>query len=410
MSDRLKDILKFAGVLNDGMTQAKKEKPKYPKGYEPGVIIEGDNITIVPEPSTEQIVDWSPVLKSLNFDPEKFEVVEPVQARVWTSAVGEGQTEQMYYYKASVKAKGAKRNGPDNDAIIKLIENYKPPKKTGKKASQKEDDAFVVCLSDWQLGKKDGDGTAGTVKRILQLKELVKTRVEELRAIGRPLSTLYVVGMGDIVENCDGHYPMQSFNVELNMRDQRQVAKRLVTDLMLEWLPLFEEIYLVAVPGNHGEERRNGKAYTNFADNMDVEIFENVMDAFKLYPEKFSKVKYAIPNDERLDVNIEIANHNYTFIHGHQLTKGSTIKQKVESWFNGQVKGKQPAMYADAIINGHFHHFEAAHDGELIWMMCPALEGGSEWFRNQAGVHAPSGTLTFRVSPEHVMSDLQILR
>lgn len=409
MSDRLKDILQFAGVLNEGMIQATKPKVKYPKGFEPGVLIDGDNITIVPEASKEKIVDWSPVLKSLNFDPEKFEVIEPVQARVWTSAVGEGQTEQMYYYKASVQAKGDKRKGPDNDAIIKIIDNYKPPK-VFKKAKPKEDDAFIICLSDWQLGKKDGGGTEGTVKRILALKESVKTRVEELRTIGRPLGTLYVVGMGDLVENCDGHYAMQTFNVELNMRDQRQIAKRLVVELLLEWLPIFDEIYLVAVPGNHGEERRNGKAYTNFADNMDVEIFENVMDAFKLHPEKFGKVKYAIPNDERLDVNIEIAGHNYTFIHGHQLTKGSTIKQKIENWYSGQVKGKQPAMFADAIINGHYHHFEAAHDGELIWMMCPALEGGSDWFRNKAGVHAPSGTLTFRVSEGDVMTDLQILR
>lgn len=410
MSDRLKDILKFAGVFNDGMTQATKAKQQYPKGYEPGVIYNGDKITIIPEGSKDKIVDWSPVLKSLNFDPEKFEVVEPVQARVWTSAVGEGQTEQMYYYKASVRAKGAKGSGPDNAAIIKIIENYKPAKPNTKKSKEKEKDAFVVCLSDWQLGKKDGDGTEGTVKRILNLKESVKQRVEELRTIGRPLTTLYVVGMGDLIENCEGHYPMQAFNVELNMRDQRQIAKRLVVNLLLEWLPLFDEIFLVAVPGNHGEERRNGKAYTNFADNMDVEIFENVMDAFNLYPEKFGKIKYFIPNDERLDVNISIAEHNFTFIHGHQLTKGGTIKQKLENWYNGQVKGKQPAMHSDAIINGHYHHFEASHDGDLIWMMCPALEGGSDWYRNQAGVHAPSGTLTFRVSPKYVMTDLQILR
>ena len=47
---------------------------------------------------------------------------------------------------------------------------------------------MIVCLSDWQMGKRDGDGTKGIVARI------------ELRKSGVDLAHLYVVGLGDIVE------------------------------------------------------------------------------------------------------------------------------------------------------------------------------------------------------------------
>ena len=53
----------------------------------------------------------------------------------------------------------------------------KPQKIVGK-------DSFVVCLSDWQMGKRDGDGTAGIVSRIEQMIPDVKARYKQLRKQG----------------------------------------------------------------------------------------------------------------------------------------------------------------------------------------------------------------------------------
>ena len=37
-----------------------------------------------------------------------------------------------------------------------------------------------------------------------------------------------------------------------------------------EWSPMFKNVVVACGPGNHGENRKNGKAYTTFGDNFDV--------------------------------------------------------------------------------------------------------------------------------------------
>jgi hypothetical protein len=90
--------------------------------------------------------------------------------------------------------------------------------------------------------------------------------VRELRKIGREISHLNVLWTGDSVEGCVGHYPSQTFAVELDRRDQVKVTRRLLTDSLQEWSRHFATVTVAAVAGNHGENRNGGgKAFTGVA-------------------------------------------------------------------------------------------------------------------------------------------------
>jgi hypothetical protein len=80
---------------------------------------------------------------------------------------------------------------------------------------------MVVCLSDWQLGKADGDGVAGTIERIRRQAAAIRERIKREKP-----DRLVVVGMGDLVESCDGNYPSQRFTVEMDGVDVLEVFKQ----------------------------------------------------------------------------------------------------------------------------------------------------------------------------------------
>ena len=143
--------------------------------------------------------------------------------------------------------------------------------------------------------KPDGDGTVGIVERASRMIPQVIEHAKNVNKLGAKIKNLYVLSLGDMIENCDGHYASQTFGVELNKRDQSKVVRRLVTDALIEWAPHFENIVVAAIPGNHGENRNNGKSYTDLGDNEDIAIFERISDAFKLNKKAFGHIKFVIP-------------------------------------------------------------------------------------------------------------------
>jgi len=311
----------------------------------------------------------------------------------------------MHYYRANVRKKIA--DAPDFEELYKEIRKVKRPVRK----LPSGEDTFIVNLADWQLGKADGDGTKGTIQRVLSLKEALVARVQELRKIGRPLDTLVLAGLGDMGENCDGHYAQQTFTVELNYRDQRKYVRRLVLDIIKALAPMFNRVIILAVPGNHGEVRKGGKSFTTFDDNVDVAVFEDLYDILQMNPDAYGHVTFVLPTDSRLEIVLDLSGKIVAFAHGHQFTRGgATIQQKMLNWWKGQMQGKQPAGDADILISGHFHHFQVVQEGSRIWFQCPALEWGSEWFRNTSGLHAEAGTLTMRIDPELGVRDVEILR
>ena len=374
---------------------AKRLKGNHPKGWEPRIDTSKKEIVSKPQKKAGNPQDhrWDKYLEELGFNPDEFEIIEPFEIRSWDSNTENGK-DTFYYYKAKIVSKYAVNDRDfDFKALLSEIKKSKPKAQTIKGKS-----SMIVCLSDWQMGKRDGDGTKGIVARIEQMIPDVTARIKELRKSGVDLANLYVVGLGDIVEGCEGFYPMQEHSIEYDLRRQKMIARRLLVKSLKEWAPLFKNVVVACVAGNHGENRKNGKAFTTFGDNFDVAIFDEAAEIFQENP-AYKHVKFVIPEND-LWLTLDVSGTIIGLAHGHQFrTGGRYSHQKAVAWLSGQAFGMTEMGDADILISGHFHHLFVVNEGKRTLMQCPSVDGGSEWFENMTGKSSYAGTLTFSITP-----------
>ena len=374
---------------------AKRLKGNHPKGWEPRIDTSKKEIVSKPQKKAGNPQDhrWDKYLEELGFNPDEFEIIEPFEIRSWDSNTENGK-DTFYYYKAKIVSKYAVNDRDfDFKALLSEIKKSKPKAQTIKGKS-----SMIVCLSDWQMGKRDGDGTKGIVARIEQMIPDVTARIKELRKSGVDLAHLYVVGLGDIGEGCEGFYPMQEHSIEYDLRRQKMIARRLLVKSLKEWAPLFKNVVVACVPGNHGENRKNGKAFTTFGDNFDVAIFDEAAEIFQENP-AYKHVKFVIPEND-LWLTLDVSGTIIGLAHGHQFrTGGRYSHQKAVAWLSGQAFGMTEMGDADILISGHFHHLFVVNEGKRTLMQCPSVDGGSEWFENMTGKSSYAGTLTFSITP-----------
>ena len=364
---------------------ARRPVRAHPKGWEPGIDTAAGTITTVTDVSTPP-QDWSHILWNLGLDPKAWEVDEsqPVQVRSW-----DNHEKRLFYYRAVVRpASGHEK--PDVEALIKEIKRRRPKAPT----DVLEERALVVCLADWQAGKPDHGGYEALIERLLDVKAKVPARLRELARAGRPVSHLYVVGMGDMVEACDGHYAQQTFGVELDRRQQIKLVRRMLVTMLADWARHPAKVVVAAVPGNHGENRRNGKSYTTFDDNADLEVFEQAAEILQANPEAYGHLSWVIPQGD-MTVTLDVCGTIVTWAHGHQFGGSGLPLAKARSWWQGKMAAQHPAGDATVLVYGHYHHLQLLQDGPRTIMGCPSNDGGSRWFEEQGGPTTACGTLSF---------------
>ncbi len=363
------------------------------KEWEPRVDTEKGEAVIRLDEPIKSGPNWDLYLENWGFDPELFVIDEDkVEVRTWDAHYGVDQApKRFWYYKARITRRRSKQDLSD------LISEIKSHRKTAN-APPTGDASLIVALSDWQLGKKDGDGTAGTVKRILKLHDDLIDHVKYLRNSGVTLKTLYILGLGDIVEGCTGFYQMQEWMTEYDRREQTKIAWRLLIKLVQGWAPLFEEVVIAAVGGNHGENRKNGKAFTSFNDNDDVLVFEILHDVLKENPERYGHVKFILPTSE-LSITLDVGGMIVGMAHGHQTGArgGATAVTKVWEWWKNQSHSQLPVGDAELLITGHYHYLNVVVQGPKTHIQVPPLDGGSDWFVEKYGNPTTPGTVTLTV-------------
>ena len=377
------DFLKVQRDVED----ARAPKRSHPKGWEPGVDTARGTLTV--QAGDTPPSDWSVIIRELGLDPTVWTVDEsfPVQVRTWDSGGS-----RSFYYRATVKHLSSSET-IDVDDLVQTIRRAKKPSQS---AAQESSRALVVCLADWQAGKSDGGGVERLVDSLWELHDAVPRRVKELKKIGRPVDHLYVIGMGDMVEGCDGHYPMQTFSVELDRRQQERLVRRMLTMMLKEWSKLTSTVVVGCVPGNHGENRKNGKAFTSFEDNDDLAVFEQVQEIFAENPEAFGHVSWVIPDGD-MTITLDVCGTVISFAHGHQAPGSGTPQTKLRNWWRGKMSALHPVGDAQLLVSAHYHHLQVVQDGPRTWMQCPANDGGSRWFEEKGGPTTACGTLTFVV-------------
>lgn len=369
---------------------AKRPKRQHPEGWEPGITWNGNEGTVTTSGGPlDQAADWSAVLKVWGLDPDHFEVVEPILFNVWGNPEGVPNRQ----WKGKVVRKSVER-GVDLNDLIDEIKKHKP----GKVTTFDGDTALVVGISDLQMGKGEGGGSEGIVSRFLAGINEVENRWKELVKTGRKLDRLVVLGLGDLIESCDGHYAMQTFQNDLDRREQVKVVRRLLVKALTSWAKIAPRVVVASVPGNHGENRRNGKAYTTFSDNDDVAVFEQVAEILAANPDVYGNVTFMFPQDE-LTLTMDVHGTILGIAHGHQARRGGAVSAaKIKAWWKDQAYGMQRVADATILVTGHYHHLSVLTEGIRTHIQAPSLDGGSQWFTETAGVKSAPGLLTFTIS------------
>ncbi len=339
-----------------------------------------------------QNADERALLEGWRLDPDVWRIIDgSLTVNRWQQH--EDSDAWLYQYKARLE-KWCAAERADVTELLAGLSRYKRTKPPVAGSTTP-----VFALSDWQIGKGDGDGVEGTVGRIVDQIGRGEDLIDQWRKLCHPVDTLYVMGMGDLTEGCSGNYPSQAFTVELNQREQDRITRRLLRDAVIAWSRKVPRMVVGCVPGNHGENRQNGKAYTGPGDNRDVGVFEPVAEALAQNDEAFGHVSWVIPRDE-MTVTLDIGGRVTAFNHGHLALGGGTPSAKAKRWWEGQTFGGQPAGDALTLVTGHYHHFSVTDHGPRVWVQCPANDGGSRWWQDATGAVSRSGMLTFVSTPD----------
>ena len=370
---------------------ASRKRPKHPDGWAPGYVDTGDRIEVATTLTSKPQSDvWRQLLEDEGYNPDEYHIAEPdgVQHRKWQQRPGD---DYLYYFKFT-----AVRNHRREWDPTKLVNSItkRPPLKP---KQVKGGAALVVNLADWQAGADHGGGPEPLTERINALGPKVVKRWRDLRKIGIPLDTLYVHTMGDMGEGCSDHYPQQTHTIHLDGEEQREYVIHALDMLLDTWAPLAPKIAVYAIPGNHGENRKDGKSFTTFRDNVDVGAVVNVAHAFSKNPDRYGHIQFHTPTGNELSMTYEHDGFLTGLIHGHQARRGGDIPKKMKSWWQDQQFGSQPIGDADLLVTAHYHHFRAIREGVRTHFMCPALCGSQDWWNNATGLDSPPGTLTYTI-------------
>lgn len=361
----------------------------HPEGWEPGFEGTAQEGKLTVQTSVQP--QWEAHLREWGFDPADYEVVEPIQFRTWDALTKDG-IQRMFYYRATIRRRSLVASDlADLCAEVAKWKRKAPAKPLDGNA------ALVVPWADWQIGADDAGAPRTTVERFEDSIGQIQDRWRDLRKLGVPLNRLVVVGLGDLGESCAGFYAQQTFRAKLNNRDQRVLIRRMILQALKEWAPMAPSVTVAFVGGNHGEERLDGKSYTDFADNRDVAVLEDIELVLR-ESERFAHVETLIPGRD-LTLTLDLDGYLVGLAHGHQIGKaaGGSPAQKAQTWWKDQMKSQRAIGDANLLLTGHFHHLIVQSVGPRTHIQCPALHGGSEWWDEIKGGGDRPGQLSLVV-------------
>ena len=390
----------FLELYQDKESNKKLAKQKYPIGWQPHAEYDpkSNKGTLVSRGTQDQEPEFATLLLEWGFDPKEYEIVGNLQVRTWDMNMGGGETQQAWYYKADIRKKVPSLD-TDYGQLLAEIKSYKPKTAPVKKGNT----AFMYYVADWQMGKRDGKGSEGIVSKVLDSLTTANARLKELQKTGHKIDEVYVIGLGDIVENCNlsGWYSSQVWNTDLHLRDQITVARRLLWKIVKNFADQNYTVILSGVTSNHGQNRSGKQSLTTEElDNLDLQILEQVGDL--AYESSYKNIKVVVPDSPHL--LLEVKGYLMGFTHGHLTAGGGTPAKKIENWWKGQMfgsnkDGSNPVGFATCLIHGHYHHFTAVQQGGRTIMGVPAMSPSDD-FQTRTGYSTSMGVVTMTVTKD----------
>lgn len=386
MSEHFPEDLRRA--IDSTVQNNRPQKTVVPRGWEPRLDVEEGVLCYTSNKPIENH-DWAALIEHFGFKPELF-TIDPstLRASAWDGWThdndGNAVPAVLHAYKADIV--------PREQSHLELECVHKRLKRIKARPAQDRvaDSSFVFVVADSQIGKRDSytgeskdiDGVNRTLDRLAQLPALFDA------AYGGE-DEIVLAFPGDNIEQCGGHYSNQPFMTTLNIVEQRELCADAFDVLINHAASKGRNVIVAAVGGNHGENRNTkGKKITDEGDNDDVAIFRSLRRAYEK-SEKYPNIDWRVPHRE-LDQTFETAGTYIALTHGH-LFKNS---RSAFEWWQGQMTGRLPAGDAHVLLSGHWHSLKYEEPTQnRTWIQAPALEAGSHYFRDGAGLWFPTGSV-----------------
>ena len=412
MTDRDKlarDISLFKKLQRTEPVQPVRVRADHPKGWEPGIKFTADDqqtITTSAMPKLDGDDDYRSVVESIiGTLPEGYQI-RLVEARydeaAWTRTDADQKyatTKPVWRYRFAVEPYVASQS-VDGVAILNALKRSKP-----KGIKPSGDGTLVLNLNDTQIGKDAGGGTEATLERLDHYFDLA---VERAKEVSRGVDDLVLLLGGDLVEGCS-IYPNQSFQIDLDRRAQIRTMTGVLLDMLDRLAPEFNKVRVLAVGGNHGEHRLNGKR-VNRHDNDDQLVAEGAAMAAERDP-KLAHVAFTIAYEQPA-LTMDIQGHILALTHGSVYGKSASgaPATKAYNWFKNMAASRHPVGDADILVGNHYHHEIITNFGNLLFVQNPAMDGGSPEFADYSGTDCAPGMATWVMNKQSRLTGYEVLR
>jgi len=377
---------------------AKRSRPNYPNGWEPGVLhSDNGSLTVTTDriPKMDDEESWKAAVESLGVSIPEGWTVRPFEARydpaVWhRDEEGEDAvTRPVWRYKFKIEQIHSSELNFDD--LIELVSKHKAKKPSSD--PQIGTQQWILATGDWQLGKIDGDGVQGTVDRILESTDRSIERIKELKRLKKWPGNAVLALTGDCVEGFVSQNGGNTWRTCLTMTEQVRLYRRLVFEIVTRLAAETEHLIVVAVPGNHGETvRLAGKMATRMDDSWDIDAVIAVADSLEQNKEAYSHVRFVTPSKDEGTIVLDLGGTITAVAHGHQVPRGD-----VPRWVAEHAKNMAPVGDAHLIITGHHHHLRVQSMGPRTWIQVPAMESESSWWKHRTGEVSPPGMVSILV-------------
>lgn len=361
------------------------------------VDVTSDGGEFVDVQTTEKITNWDHIFKKFDLDPEAFVIEgDSVRMSTWqqSKALEDGTRDIVNLY--SYRARFARKTeaGINYTDLANQVRNWNPTPTTKGDSPT----TYVVGLADFQLGKCErGQGTASTIERINKSLAAIHQDLDQLEARGLLPEHVLLANMGDHTEGVQGSYASQTHTVDLNTRDQLNLAIEINLQWIKELTPRFKSATYAACLCNHGRlSRGNGKDnVTDDSDNATGLIGDTLQTLCKLHPE-LEHVEFEIPRDEMI-TTVNVSGVNIALAHGHKISGNE------EAWLAKQSQNlTHTRRFIPALWFTAHRHSAAVNDyGPYSRIQATTVDPGSKWYTDSTGGYARPGVTVF-IAGDHI--------
>ena len=260
--------------------------------------------------------------------------------------------------------------------VLRRIRNIEPLRTEQEPTPNGEDVLFH--FSDLHIGDRVEDefgrdiyNPAISVASAQQYTQNALKLVSMMEDSGVNTDTAHLCWGGDMITN-ENIYDGQQFHIELKLVDQMSLAVRILTQQAMTLADRFDNLQIVAIPGNHGKDRASG---TSEQANMDLVVYRWVHD--RLDDKGYDNINFVV-NESGHYKNFYTRGGKQKghLVHGefNQVHADSTSKSQ------GDWRGWAREHTFDFALRGHLHQPRVEHiQNEEPVIMAPSPKPGGDF-------------------------------